>query len=93
MSERSSARRTRRRPMWNIRRRASFSRYARQGARSAARSEAELRHRLSNALVESTDQKVRLIIRRSFGFHSAEAIIVLAKLNLGGLYPPLPDCS
>jgi len=55
--------------------------------------EAALRYRLSNALVESTNQKIRLIIRRSFGFHSAEAIIVLAKLNLGGLCPPLPDRS
>ena len=55
--------------------------------------EAALRYRLSNALVESTNQKIRLIIRRSFGFHSAEAIIALAKLSLGGLCPPLPDRS
>ena len=57
-------------------------------------SPAALRYRLSNALVESTNQKIRLIIRRSFGFHSAEAIIVMAKLCLGGgLCPPLPERS
>ncbi|MGC1909058.1 MAG: ISL3 family transposase [Candidatus Dormiibacterota bacterium] len=55
--------------------------------------EAALRYRLSNALVESTNQKIRLIIRRGFGFHSPEAIIALAKLSLGGLCPPLPGRS
>jgi transposase len=55
--------------------------------------EAALRYRLSNALVESTNQKIRLIIRRGFGFHSPEAIIALAKLSLGALCPPLPDRS
>jgi transposase len=55
--------------------------------------EAALRYRLSNALVESTNQKIRLISRRGYGFHSAEAIIALAKLSLGGLCPPLPGRS
>ena len=55
--------------------------------------EASLRHRLSNALVESTNQKIRLIIRRGFGFHSAEGIIALATLSVSGLCPRLPARS
>jgi transposase len=46
--------------------------------------EAALRYRLSNALVESTNQKIRLIIRRGFGFSLPRAIIALAKLSMGG---------
>lgn len=49
-----------------------------------------LRLRLSNGLVESMNTKIRLITRRAFGFHSAEALIGLAMLDLGGLCPPLP---
>jgi transposase len=44
---------------------------------------------LSNALIESTNTTIRLIIRRAFGFHSAHAIIALARLTLGG-HPPEP---
>nr|MDA8332079.1 transposase [Candidatus Dormibacteraeota bacterium] len=55
--------------------------------------EAALRYRISKALAESINQKIRLIIRRSYGFRSAEAIIAMAKLSLGGLCPPLPDRS
>ena len=51
---------------------------------------ASLQHGLSNARVESTNTKIRLITRRSFGFHSPEAVIALAMLSLGGLCPPLP---
>ena len=53
--------------------------------------EAALRYRVTNARVESTNGKLRLIIRRAFGFHSTDALIALAKLTLGGLCPPLPD--
>jgi hypothetical protein len=52
---------------------------------------AAIEHRLSNALIESTNTKVRLIIRRAFGFHSAKAIIALAMLTLDGHQPALPD--
>jgi len=55
--------------------------------------EAALRYRVTNARVESTNGKLRLIIRRAFGFHSTHALIALAKLTLGGLCPPLPDRS
>jgi transposase len=52
--------------------------------------EATLDLGLSNALVESVNTKIRLLTRLAFGFHSAEALISLAMLALGGLCPPLP---
>jgi transposase len=45
---------------------------------------------LSNAIVESVNTKIRLLTRIAFGFHSAEALISLTTLALGGLCPPLP---
>jgi transposase len=51
---------------------------------------ATINNRLSNALVESMNTKIRLIIRRAFGFHSAQAIIALAMITLGGHRPSLP---
>ena len=51
---------------------------------------AALRHGLSNGRVESMNTRIRLIIRRGFGFHSAAAVIALAMLCLGGMCPPLP---
>jgi transposase len=52
---------------------------------------AAIEHGLSNALVESMNTKIRLIIRMAFGFHSAEAIIALAMLTLGGHRPTFPN--
>ena len=52
--------------------------------------EAAIREDLSNALVESTNTKIRVLTRVAFGFHSAEALIALAMLNLGGYRPELP---
>jgi transposase len=52
--------------------------------------EAALTHELSNALIESTNTKIRLLQRIAFGFHSADALIALAMLALGGLRPTLP---
>ena len=52
---------------------------------------ASIEHGLSNALVESMNTKIRLIVRVAFGFHSAEAIIALAMLSLGGHRPALPN--
>jgi len=52
--------------------------------------EATLDHDLSNALIESTNTKIRLLTRIAFGFHSAEALIALAMLSLGGYRPALP---
>jgi len=52
---------------------------------------ATLTHRLSNARIEAINTTLRLITRRAYGFHSAQALIALAMLTLGGLRPSLPD--
>jgi transposase len=49
-----------------------------------------LDHRLSNAIVEGLNTRLRLITRRAFGFHSAEPLIGLAMLSLGRCTPTLP---
>ena len=43
-----------------------------------------------NALVESTNTKLRVIHRRAYGFRTPEAMIALGMLALGGLCPDLP---
>jgi transposase len=43
-----------------------------------------------NALVESTNTKLRVIHRRAYGFRTPEAMIALGMLALGGLCPALP---
>jgi transposase len=47
---------------------------------------------LSNGLVEGLNNKIRLITRRAFGFHSAQALATMIHLCCGGirLAPPLP---
>ena len=52
--------------------------------------QAALTQGLSNALVESTNTKIRLLTRVAFGFRSPQALIALAMLSVGGLCPPLP---
>jgi transposase len=52
--------------------------------------DAALDHNLSNALIESTNTKIRLLTRIAFGFKSPEALIALAMLSLGGHRPSLP---
>jgi transposase len=49
---------------------APFVKLARTITTYRASIEAALRYHLSNALVDSTNQKIRLIIRRGYGFHS-----------------------
>jgi transposase len=51
---------------------------------------ATLDNHLSNALVESTNTKLRLLTRVAFGFKSPYALIALALLDRGGFCPPLP---
>lgn len=51
---------------------------------------AAIRHGLSNARVEAINTQIRLITRRAFGFHSANALIALAMLSLADLCPSLP---
>lgn len=48
--------------------------------------------RLTNGLTEGFNNKLRMIARRAFGFHSAEALISMLYLCSGGirLDPPLP---
>ena len=52
--------------------------------------EAALRHKLSNALIESTNTKLRVLHRMAFGFSKPEHLIALALLDRGGYRPPLP---
>lgn len=51
---------------------------------------AAILHGLSNARAEAINTQIRLTTRRAFGFHTPEALIVLAKLTLSGLCPQLP---
>lgn len=51
---------------------------------------AAIQHGLSNARVEAINTQLRRITRCAFGFHSADALIALAKLILSGLCPSLP---
>jgi transposase len=67
--------------------------YVRLGRRIRAHRtqiDAALEHRLSNALAESLNTKIRLITRIAYGFHDPHALIALAMLTLGGYRPPLP---
>jgi hypothetical protein len=51
---------------------------------------AALEHGLSNALIESTNTKIRLIMRMAYGFRNVTDLIALALLGLGGHRPALP---
>jgi transposase len=51
---------------------------------------ATLEYRLSNALVEAVSTRIRLIIPRTYGFHSASPLIALAMLSCGSCRPVLP---
>ena len=55
-----------------------------------ARILAAIEHGLSNGLIESTNTKIRLITRMAYGFHSADALVALTMLTLGGHRPALP---
>lgn len=52
-----------------------------------------LDHRVTNARNEATNTHLRLLTRRAYGFHSAQALIAMADLTRGGLCPPLPGRS
>jgi transposase len=58
--------------------------------RNRAAIDATLECGLSNALVESTNTKIRLLTRMAFGFHGPKPLIALAMLALGGHPPQLP---
>lgn len=58
--------------------------------RHRAEINAALDSHLSNALIESTNTKIRLLTRIAFGFKNPDALIALAMLALGGHRPALP---
>lgn len=68
----------------------SFVRLARRIRSYRTQIVATIEHRLTNALVESFNTKIRLIARRAFGFHHVDALIALARLTLSGQRPQLP---
>jgi transposase len=68
----------------------AFVELGRKIRRHCPQIEAAIREDLSNALVESTNTKIRVLTRVAFGFHSAQALIALAMLSLGGYRPALP---
>ena len=68
----------------------AFVELQRKIVRHRAAIDASLDHRMSNALIESTNTKIRLLTRIAFGFRSPQALIALAMLALGGQRPALP---
>ena len=49
-----------------------------------------LEHRISNGRVEGLNTKVRLLVRRAYGFHSADAALALVMLACGPITLTLP---
>jgi transposase len=68
----------------------AFVKLQRRIVKHRAAIHAALEHGLSQGLIESTNTKIRLLTRIAFGFRSAEALIALAMLALGGHRPTLP---
>ena len=68
----------------------AFVALARRVVKHRASIEATLTHGLSNALVESTNTKLRLLTRIAYGFRSTDNLIALCLLDRGGYCPPLP---
>ena len=68
----------------------SFVKLSKSIVKHRTRILAAIEHNLSNGRIESTNTKIRLITRITFGFKSAEALIALALLSLGGHRPALP---
>ena len=68
----------------------SFVKLAKTISAQHAAIAAAIQHGLSNARVEAINTQIRLITRRAFGFHSADALIALAMLTLADLCPSLP---
>ena len=67
-----------------------FAQLARRIEAIAPRIEATLTYKLSNALVESVNTKIRLLTRIAFGFRSPQPLIALAMLSRGRHPPALP---
>ena len=69
---------------------ASFVELSKKIRRHLPGIEAALRENVSNALIESTNTKIRLLQRMAFGFKEPEHLIALALLDRGGYCPSLP---
>lgn len=67
-----------------------FVRLGRKVRRQLDAIHASLRLGLSNALLESTNTKIRLLTRIAYGFRKPESLMALAMLALGGHRPDLP---
>lgn len=52
-----------------------------------------LTYRLTNARVKSMNHKIRLLIRRAYGFRSIPALLAMIRLCLAGYARPLPGRS
>lgn len=68
----------------------AFVELARKIRRHLRGIEAALRENVSNALIESTNTKLRVLQRMAFGFKEPKHLIALALLDRGGYCPPLP---
>ncbi len=68
----------------------AFVELGRRIRKNLAGIEAALINNLSNALIESTNTKIRLLTRIAFGFRSPQALVALALLDRGGYCPSLP---
>jgi transposase len=68
----------------------AFVELARKIRRHRVAIEQALRSKTSNALVESTNTKIRVLTRVAFGFRSPDALIAMAMLAVGGVCPDLP---
>lgn len=68
----------------------AFVKLGRKIRRFRATIDATLDHGLSNALIESTNTKIRVLTRIAYGFKTPQALIALALLSLGGYRPNLP---
>jgi len=66
---------------------------ARRVRRNMAGILAGLLNNISNAIVESTNTKLRVLTRMAFGFRQPEHLIALALLDRGGHTPELPGRS
>ena len=71
----------------------AFVELARKVRRHLAGIEAAMMNDASNALIESTNTKLRVLHRMAFGFAKPEHLIALALLDRGGYCPPLPGRS
>ena len=69
---------------------AAFVDLARRVRRNLPAILAGLLNNISNAVVESTNTKLRVLTRMAFGFRQPQHLIAVALLDRGGYTPPLP---